>query len=155
MAKVVNNRYTAITYSPCCDIRDPKDITTEEYQLFYQNTFKDFELPLAWHHFSGDSGDGVSFKAIVYIPGKLSVTVTFPGVCALNNIADRDQSYWNNPLASESKDIRLMVKRTFITSDLGENAIPKWASWVKVVADGPLPLDVCFVQYIHIFNYSR
>ena len=56
---------------------------------------------------------------------------------------------------SESKDIRLMVKRTFITSDLGESAMPKWASWVKVVADGQFPLDICFVQYAHIFNYSR
>ena len=29
-----------------------------------------------------------------------------------------------------------MVKRVFITSDLGENALPKWVSWVKVVIDG-------------------
>lgn len=29
-----------------------------------------------------------------------------------------------------------MVKRVFITSDLGDDAMPKWASWVKVVVDG-------------------
>ena len=29
-----------------------------------------------------------------------------------------------------------MVKRTFITSDLGDNSLPKWATWVKVVVDG-------------------
>lgn len=29
-----------------------------------------------------------------------------------------------------------MVKRVFITSDLGEDALPKWANWVKVVIDG-------------------
>ena len=52
------------------------------------------------------------------------------------NALGRDQSYWNNPLLSVSKDIRLMVKRVFITSDLGEDAMPKWASWVKVVVDG-------------------
>jgi hypothetical protein len=37
---------------------------------------------------------------------------------------------------SISRDIRLMVKRVFITSDLGEDAMPKWASWIKVVIDG-------------------
>ena len=29
-----------------------------------------------------------------------------------------------------------MVKRVFITSDLGEDAMPKWASWIKAVVDG-------------------
>ena len=31
-----------------------------------------------------------------------------------------------------------MVKRVFITSDIGEEGLPKWASWVKVVVDGKL-----------------
>ena len=29
-----------------------------------------------------------------------------------------------------------MVKRVFITSDLGDEPLPKWASFVKVVVDG-------------------
>lgn len=53
--------------------RDPKEIEDIEYELFYQATFKDFNKPLAWHHFSGDSGPGVSFRAIVYLPSKLCV----------------------------------------------------------------------------------
>lgn len=28
------------------------------------------------------------------------------------------------------------MKHVFITSDLGEYALPKWASWVKVIIDG-------------------
>ena len=36
----------------------------------------------------------------------------------------------------KSKDFKLMVKRVFITSDIGEEGLPKWASWVKVVVDG-------------------
>ncbi|SJL01979.1 uncharacterized protein ARMOST_05303 [Armillaria ostoyae] len=105
--------------------RDPKTVSDEEYRMFYKATFKDNEDPLAWHHFSGDSGSGVSFKAIIFLPNKL------------------DDAYWQQPLASKSKDIRLMVKRVFITNDLGDDALPKWASWVKVVIDAEdLPLNV-------------
>lgn len=44
---------------------------TDEYVLFYNAFFKDFRRPLSWHHFSGDSGSGVSFKAIIYLPGQM------------------------------------------------------------------------------------
>ncbi|KAI0677113.1 heat shock protein Hsp90 [Trametes maxima] len=106
-------------------MRDPKDVTDEEYEAFYQVTFKDYQKPLAWYHFAGDSGSGVSFRSIIYVPSRL------------------DDSYWQNPLQSVTKDIRLLVKRVFITSDLGEDALPKWANWVKVVVDAEdLPLNV-------------
>ncbi|KAF5370105.1 hypothetical protein D9758_001068 [Tetrapyrgos nigripes] len=105
--------------------RDPKEVTDEEYKLFYASAFKDDTEPLAWHHFSGDSGSGVSFKSIIYLPGKF------------------EDSFWQQPLTYRSKDIRLMVKRVFITSDFGDEALPKWASWVKVVVDAEdLPLNV-------------
>ncbi|TFK43547.1 Hsp90 protein-domain-containing protein [Crucibulum laeve] len=105
--------------------RDPKNVTDDEYTLFYNAFFKDFTKPLAWQHFSGDSGSGTSFKAIVFLPSKLS------------------ENYWQNPLEHKSKDIKLMVKRVFITSDLGDDALPKWISWVKVVVDADdLPLNV-------------
>ena len=50
---------------------DPKTVTDEEYEAFYSATWKDYEKPLAWHHFTGDSGSGVSFRAIIYIPSHL------------------------------------------------------------------------------------
>ncbi|KAH9938276.1 Hsp90 protein-domain-containing protein [Fomitopsis serialis] len=106
-------------------MRDPKAVTDEEYESFYAATFKDYQKPLAWDHFSGDSGSGVSFKAIIFIPSELP------------------NEYWQNPMMSSARDIRLMVKRVFITSDLGEDALPKWASWIKVVVDAEdLPLHV-------------
>ncbi|KAI0921744.1 hypothetical protein AcW1_004366 [Taiwanofungus camphoratus] len=125
MKSVTVDEWIRMNPRPPIWMRDPKDVTDEEYENFYQATFHDFEKPLAWHHFSGDSGSGVSFKAIVYIPSKL------------------DDAYWQNPLQSSSKDFRLMVKRVFITNDLGEDALPKWANWVKAVVDAEdLPLNV-------------
>lgn len=47
-----------------------------------------------------------------------------------------DEEFWQQPLEYRSRDVKLMVKRTFITSDLGDNSLPKWATWVKVVVDG-------------------
>jgi heat shock protein 90kDa beta len=48
----------------------------------------------------------------------------------------RGEDYWQKPLEYKSKDFKLMVKRVFITSDIGDEGLPKWASWVKVVVDG-------------------
>ncbi|KAI0327766.1 heat shock protein Hsp90 [Cubamyces sp. BRFM 1775] len=125
MKPVTVEEWVQLNSQPPIWMRDPKTVTDEEYENFYQATFKDYQKPLAWYHFSGDSGSGVSFRSIIYVPSRL------------------DDSYWQNPLQSITKDIRLMVKRVFITSDLGEDALPKWANWVKVVVDAEdLPLNV-------------
>ncbi|KAL9712700.1 hypothetical protein Ac2012v2_003937 [Leucoagaricus gongylophorus] len=125
MKKMIIDEWEQLNAQPPIWTRDPKTISDEEYKKFYQSFFKEYDEPLAWQHFSGDSGSGVSFKAIVYIPSKL------------------DEQYWQQPLEYRSQDVKLMVKRTFITSDLGENSLPKWATWVKVVVDADdLPLNV-------------
>ncbi|KAI0775934.1 heat shock protein Hsp90 [Trametes elegans] len=125
MKPVTVEEWIQLNSQPPIWMRDPKTVTDEEYENFYQATYKDYQKPLAWYHFSGDSGSGVSFRSIIYIPSRL------------------DDSYWQNPLQSITRDIRLMVKRVFITSDLGEEALPKWANWVKVVVDAEdLPLNV-------------
>lgn len=104
--------------------REPKTVTDEEYKDFYKATFKDFNDPLAWHHFSGDSGTSTSFKAILFIPSELP------------------SDFWHTPVIT-TKDIRLYNKRVFITSDLGEDALPKWISWIKAIVDAEdLPLNV-------------
>ncbi|KAH9049729.1 Hsp90 protein-domain-containing protein [Lactarius hengduanensis] len=105
--------------------RDAKNISSLEYELFYQATWRDFtSKPLAWNHFSGDLGSGVSFRALLYIPGKLP------------------DEFWQGA-QTVTNGIRLLVKRTFITSDLGEDYLPKWASWVRAIIDADdLPLNV-------------
>ncbi|KAJ6613464.1 heat shock protein Hsp90 [Mycena sp. CBHHK59/15] len=125
MKTVVVDEWVQLNALPPLWMRDAKNISDEDYELFYTALWKDFTKPLAWQHFSGDSGSGVSFKAIIYLPGKF------------------DDEYWKQPMAFKSNDIKLMVKRVFITSDLGEDILPKWASWVKAVVDAEdLPLNV-------------
>ncbi|KAH6914924.1 Hsp90 protein-domain-containing protein [Coprinopsis sp. MPI-PUGE-AT-0042] len=125
MKKIEYEDWTHINAQPPLWTRDPKNITDLEYQMFYTGFFKDFGRPLAWTHFSGDSPDGVPFKAIIYLPEKLP------------------DAYWEKPMEWQQNDVKLMVKRTFITSDLGEHSLPKWANWIKVVVDAEdLPLNV-------------
>ncbi|KAK7695990.1 hypothetical protein QCA50_000630 [Cerrena zonata] len=122
---VAVDEWVQLNKQPPIWMRDPKTVTDEEYELFYQVTFKDNTKPLAWYHFSGDSGSGVSFRAIIYVPSFVP------------------ESYWQAGIQGDAKDVRLMVKRVFITNDLGEDALPKWASWVKAVVDAEdLPLNV-------------
>ena len=48
--------------------RPKKDVTEEEYETFYREKFFDFAKPLHTIHFSTEGS--VSFKALLYIPGK-------------------------------------------------------------------------------------
>lgn len=41
------------------------------------------------------------------------------------------------------ESLKLFVRRVFITSDLGENFLPKYLNWVKIFVDADdLPLNV-------------
>ncbi|KAI6047199.1 Hsp90 protein-domain-containing protein [Pisolithus marmoratus] len=129
--KVLVGRWEHMNPQPPLWMRDPKTVSDEEYHLLYQAIFKDFRKPLAWSHFTGDSGSGVSFRAIIYVPFLSSLT------------GSSDETFFSKPLESNSRDVRLLVKHVFITSDLGEYDLPKWASWVRVIIDAEdLPLNV-------------
>lgn len=47
----------------------------------------------------------------------------------------RPNDFWSGPTI-DVKDVRIHNKRVFITNDLGEDALPKWMSWIKAIVDG-------------------
>ncbi|ORY34940.1 putative cation-transporting ATPase [Naematelia encephala] len=106
-------------------MREPKEVTDEEYREFYKAVAKDESAEtLGWSHFKGDTGSGVSYRAIMYLPAKLP------------------RDYWQT-MSTAVKNVRLMVKRVFITDDLGEDFIPRWLSFLKITVDADdLPLNV-------------
>ncbi|KAI5480834.1 heat shock protein Hsp90 [Pseudohyphozyma bogoriensis] len=104
-------------------LRDPKEVSDEEYEEFFKTTFKDTTAPLAWTHFKGDAGP-TSFRALIYLPS------TMP-----------NDFYSKTYLSLES--LKLFVRRVFITSDLGTDYIPKHLNWIKIFVDADdLPLNV-------------
>ncbi|KAF8760295.1 Heat shock protein Hsp90 [Rhizoctonia solani] len=104
-------------------MREPKDVTKDEVNQFFMSTFKEHNGPLAHSIYKGDSGP-VSFRTMFFIPSELN------------------EKFWQSA-KPELNNIRLMVKRVFITSDLGPNAMPKWLSWLKAIVDADdLPLNV-------------
>ena len=48
--------------------RNKKDVTDEEYETFYREKFFDYNKPLSTMHINSEGS--VSFKALLYIPGK-------------------------------------------------------------------------------------
>jgi heat shock protein beta len=83
----------------------------------YKATFKDTTEPLSWSHFTLTTESGIAVRALLYVPTSLG------------------DGYWQQPQKA-AEDIKVLVKHVFITSDLGEDALPKWASWVRAVVDG-------------------
>ncbi|GAA5870032.1 hypothetical protein JCM3774_004341 [Rhodotorula dairenensis] len=104
-------------------MRDPKQVTEEEYVEFYKKTFKSTDGPLAWSHFKGDAGS-TSFRALIYIPSGVP-----------------NEFYSKDYIQLES--LKLFVKRVFITNDLGPNYLERHLDWIKVFIDvDDLPLNV-------------
>ncbi|CAK9148295.1 unnamed protein product [Ilex paraguariensis] len=105
-------------------LRNPKEVTDEEYTKFYQSLSKDFgdEKPLSWSHFSAE-GD-VEFKAVLFVPPKAP--------------QDLYESYYNN----KKSNLKLYVRRVFISDEFDE-LLPKYLNFLKGLVDSDtLPLNV-------------
>ncbi|KAJ0801465.1 putative Heat shock protein Hsp90 family [Helianthus annuus] len=103
-------------------LRNPKEVTTEEYNEFYKKTFNEYLEPLASSHFTTEGE--VEFRSILYVP-------------AITPMGKEDIV---NP---KTKNIRLYVKRVFISDDFDGELFPRYLSFVKGVVDSnDLPLNV-------------
>jgi len=102
-------------------LRAPKDVEQEDYNAFYKSFSKDTDEPLAHVHFSAEGE--VTFRSILYVPK------TAP--------YDLYQDY-----GKATDNIKMYVKRVFITDDF-EEMMPKYLSFIKGVVDSDdLPLNV-------------
>ncbi|KAG9448603.1 hypothetical protein H6P81_008568 [Aristolochia fimbriata] len=103
-------------------MRNPKEIEKDEYYEFYKKTFNEFLDPLAHTHFTTEGE--VEFRSVLYIPG----------MAPLNN---------EDIVNPKTKNIRLYVKRVFISDDFDGELFPRYLSFVKGVVDSnDLPLNV-------------
>ncbi|KAK1627785.1 hypothetical protein QYE76_002100 [Lolium multiflorum] len=100
-------------------LRNPREVSTEEYNEFYKKTFNEYMDPLASSHFTTEGE--VEFRSILYVPATKKEDIT-----------DR-----------KTKNIRLYVKRVFISDDFDGELFPRYLSFVKGVVDSnDLPLNV-------------
>lgn len=103
-------------------MRNPKEIENTEYNEFYKKTFNEFLDPLAHTHFTTEGE--VEFRSVLYVPG----------------MAPLSNEEIMNP---KTKNIRLYVKRVFISDDFDGELFPRYLSFVKGVVDSnDLPLNV-------------
>lgn len=103
-------------------MRNPKEVGKDEYNEFYKKTFNEFLDPLAYTHFTTEGE--VEFRSVLYIPG----------MAPLNN---------EDVVNPKTKNIRLYVKRVFISDDFDGELFPRYLSFVKGVVDSnDLPLNV-------------
>ncbi|KAL5828563.1 hypothetical protein ACOSQ3_018031 [Xanthoceras sorbifolium] len=103
-------------------MRNPKEVEKDEYHEFYKKTFNEFLEPLAYTHFTTEGE--VEFRSVIYVPG----------MGPLNN---------EDVMNPKTKNIRLYVKRVFISDDFDGELFPRYLSFVKGVVDSDdLPLNV-------------
>merc|ERR1712227_456386 len=101
--------------------RKPDNIEQEEYDEFYKSITKDKNGPMTQSHFIAEGE--VTFKSLLFIPNS-QPSETF------------------NKYGSVTENIKLYVRRVFITDDF-KDMMPNYLSFVKGVVDSDdLPLNV-------------
>jgi len=101
--------------------RKPEEIEEGEYEEFYKSITKDGNGPMTQTHFIAEGE--VTFKSLLFVPGK-----------------QPSESF--NKYGQVTENIKLYVRRVFITDDF-KDMMPSYLSFVKGVVDSDdLPLNV-------------
>lgn len=101
--------------------RKPSDVTESEYQEFYKSLTKDSTDPLAYTHFVAEGE--VTFKSLLFIP-----------------TVQPSESF--NKYGTKSENIKLYVRRVFITDEFSD-IMPNYLNFIRGLVDSDdLPLNV-------------
>jgi len=120
MIEETKSNFELINESKPIWLRNPSDVDEKEYRDFFKAFFKQTEDPLTQVHFRAEGE--VEFRSLLFIPSKASSNL-----------------YTNEAI----NDIKLFVRRVFITDTEAEPLLPNYLRFIRGIVDSDdLPLNV-------------